>query len=246
MKISIVIPVYNEKDTLLELLRRIARVNIEKEVIIVDDDSRDGTRALLAGLGDDFRSRGPQALGLDAGEMVSPMQLLVELQPANRGKGAAVRRGISLSTGEIVIVQDADLEYDPADYPAIVAPILEGRADVVYGSRLLGGGLRNAYLGNYLANRFLTGVSNLATGLRLTDMETCYKALRGEIARALPLTAERFGFDPEITARIAQGGHRIAEVPIRYAGRSYAEGKKIRWRDGLTVLWTILRCTRAS
>ena len=152
-----------------------------------------------------------------------------------------MREGLTRTTGDVVIIQDADLEYDPADYPALVAPILEGRADVVYGSRLAGGDLRHGYYGNYLANRLLTFLSNRFTGLNLTDMETCYKVMRGDVARGLQLSAERFGFDPEITAKIARGRHRVVEVPVSYRGRSYAEGKKIRLKDGFVVIAAIVR-----
>ena len=239
MKISVVIPVYNEKRTLEELLRRIARVAGPKQIVIVDDASTDGTADRIRRLEEDFRSRGPAAIGLT--EPIDPLEMTFDYQAENRGKGAAVRRGFMLTTGDVVIVQDADLEYNPADYPALVAPIAESRADVVYGSRLKGGGLRNGYVGNYLGNRFLTLLSNSFTRLRLTDMETCYKVMRGDIARGLELSANRFGFDPEITAKIARGGHRVVEVPVSYHGRSYAEGKKIRWRDGFVVVAAILR-----
>jgi glycosyltransferase involved in cell wall biosynthesis len=237
--LSVVVPVYNEKGTVEELLRRIARVPISKEVVLVDDASTDGTGERLASLTRRFDAEGRGALGIE--EAISPLTLRLHRQSPNQGKGAAVRAGFALTTGEIVLVQDADLEYDPSDYMALVAPILEGRADVVYGSRLLGGDLRRGYLGNYLANRFLTFVSNRFTGLGLTDMETCYKVMRGEIVRGLRLRTNRFGFDPEITAKIARGRHRVVEVPVSYQGRSYAEGKKIRWKDGLVVIGAILR-----
>ena len=237
--LSVVIPVYNEKETVEELLGRIARVPIPKEVVLVDDASTDGTGERLARLVARFEAEGSAALGRQ--DVAAPLVLRLHRQTPNQGKGAAVRAGFARTNGDIVIVQDADLEYDPSDYPALVAPILEGRADVVYGSRLLGGDLKRGYPGNYWANRFLTFVSNRFTGLGLTDMETCYKVMRGEIARGLRLRSNRFGFDPEITAKIARGGHRVVEVPIAYRGRSYAEGKKIRWRDGLVVLRAILR-----
>ena len=244
MKLSVVIPVYNEKGTLEELLRRVAAVDLPKQVVLVDDASTDGTRDRIRRIEEDFRARGPAALGLEV--PVAPIEMTFAYQAVNRGKGAAVRAGIALTTGDVVLVQDADLEYDPADYPALVAPIAEGRADVVYGSRHKSGDLRRAYPASYLANRILTFVSNRFTGLRLTDMETCYKVLRGDIARSLKLSAERFGFDPEITAKIARGRWRLVEVPVSYRGRSYAEGKKIRWRDGLVVLSAIVRYSRGD
>jgi glycosyltransferase involved in cell wall biosynthesis len=239
VKLSVVIPVYNEKGTLEELLRRVARVPIPKQVVIVDDASTDGTGDRIRKLEEEFRAQGAGAIGL-TGE-IPPLEMTFAYLPVNQGKGAAVREGIRLTTGDIVLVQDADLEYDPADYPALVAPIAEGRADVVYGSRLKQGDLQKGYFGNYLGNRLLTMVSNVFTGLSLTDMETCYKTMRGEIARGLKLESNRFGFDPEITAKLARGRHRIVEVPVRYTGRTYAEGKKIRWSDGLVVVRAILK-----
>jgi glycosyltransferase involved in cell wall biosynthesis len=244
--LSVVIPVYNERGTVEELLRRIAQVTIPKEIVLVDDASTDGTGERLDALVRRFESEGGAALGLTDADSAAaaPLALRLHRQSPNQGKGAAVRAGFARTMGDIVIVQDADLEYDPSDYPALIAPILEGRADVVYGSRLLGGDLRRGYRGNYWANRFLTFVSNRFTGLGLTDMETCYKVMRGEIARGLRLRSDRFGFDPEITAKIARGGHRVVEVPVAYRGRSYAEGKKIRWMDGFVVLRAILRYAR--
>ena len=286
MKLSIVIPVFNERGTFETLLRRISLVPVPKEVVVVDDASTDGTRERIRALEARFRSEGLSALESEekgrcsphaqeaeprtaapsegaehcdmkaplpggGGEQpdslrsyradMAPMDIVFVYQEVNRGKGAAVREGIARTTGEIVLVQDADLEYDPGDYPALVAPILAGEADVVYGSRLLGGDLGRGYAPNYLANRVLTAVSNLFTGLSLTDMETCYKTMRGEVARAHVQRSDRFGFDPEITAKIARGRHRVVEVPIRYRGRSYAEGKKIRWKDGFVVLAAIVR-----
>ena len=223
MKLTIVIPVYNEKGTLLELIRRVRSVPLplEKEIVVVDDFSGDGTRDILGGIG-----------GAD---------LKVLLQPKNMGKGAALRRGFVEATGDIVLVQDADLEYDPAEYPTLLAPILDGRADVVYGSRFLSGPHRVLFFWHSVGNKFLTTFSNIVTNLNLTDMETCYKVFRREILSKITLKSERFGFEPEVTIKLARLKARIYEVPVSYAGRDYAEGKKIGWKDGLAALFHIIR-----
>jgi len=223
MRLSVVIPAYNEKDTVLELLRRVDAVplSLEKEIIVVDDFSTDGTREVLGGLG--------------------RPDIKVLFHAKNMGKGSALRTGFSEATGDIVLIQDADLEYDPAEYPGLLAPILDGRADVVYGSRFLGGPHRVLFFWHSVGNRFLTALSNMVTNLNLTDMETCYKVFRGDILRKLDLKSRRFGFEPEVTIKIAKLKCRIYEVPISYAGRNYSEGKKIGWKDGLAALWHILR-----
>jgi glycosyltransferase involved in cell wall biosynthesis len=223
VKLSIVIPVYNEKDTVLELIRRVRAVALplEREIIIVDDFSTDGTRDLIRGLED------PDARVL--------------FQPKNMGKGAALKAGFAAATGDIVLVQDADLEYDPAEYPALLAPILDGRADVVYGSRFLSGPHRVLLFWHSVGNKILTAFSNMVTNLNLTDMETCYKVFRREVLTGMTLKSGRFGFEPEFTVKVAKLKCRIYEVPISYSGRDYAEGKKITWKDGLAALWHILR-----
>jgi glycosyltransferase involved in cell wall biosynthesis len=225
MRLSVLIPVYNERHTIETILDRVHQSPVPKEIICVDDCSTDGTRERL--------------VELHAAGYID--QLI--LQPMNGGKGRAIRTALSASTGDIVIVQDADLEYDPQDWPALLLPITEGKADACFGSRFLGGPHRVLYFWHSLGNTALTMLSNMLTNLNLTDMETCYKAVRGEIARSLVLTSDRFGFEPEITARLAQRDARIYEVPISYAGRTYAEGKKISWRDGVAALWHIIKFT---
>ena len=225
VRLSVLVPVYNERNTIDLILEMVAATPMAKEVIVVDDASTDGTDEVLAQL----KARG----------LIDTLHR----QPQNRGKGAAIRKAMSLSTGDIVIVQDADLEYDPADWPALLEPLIEGKADACFGSRFLGGPHRVLYYWHSVGNSLLTMYSNMLTNLNLTDMETCYKAIRGELARSLvpSLTSERFGFEPEITALLSRADARIFEVPISYAGRTYAEGKKISWRDGVAAFWHITR-----
>jgi glycosyltransferase involved in cell wall biosynthesis len=226
LRLSVLIPVYNERDTIELILDEVLGQPILKEIIVVDDCSTDGTRELLQQLYEDGK--------IDQ----------LHLQPTNRGKGAAIRQALSMSTGDVVIVQDADLEYDPADWRQLLEPIVDGRADACFGSRFLGGPHRVLYFWHAVGNQLLTMYSNMWTNLNLTDMETCYKAMRGDLARSviLPrLTTNRFGFEPEVTARLAQAGARIFEVQISYAGRTYAEGKKINWKDGVAAFWHITK-----
>ena len=225
MKLSIVVPVYNEKRTINEVLERIEASPYEKEIIIVDDCSTDGTREILRSL--DSSSRLPSAQFL--------------YQPVNQGKGAALRTGIAAATGDIVIVQDADLEYNPADYGTLIHPIAAGLADVVYGSRFLSGPHRVLFFWHSLGNRILTLLSNMFTDLNLTDMETGYKAFRRELFSKITIEENRFGFEPEMTAKIAKLRCKIYEVPISYFGRDYSEGKKITWKDGIAALYFIVK-----
>jgi glycosyltransferase involved in cell wall biosynthesis len=224
-RLSIVIPCYNERETIAQILERVCRAAPAhaKEIIVVDDCSTDGTRQLLAG------------------ELGARVDRLI-LHEANGGKGAALRSGIEAATGEIVIIQDADLEYDPAEYEKLVEPILDGRADVVFGSRFISGGSRRVlYFWHYVGNRALTLLSNVFTNLNLSDMETCYKVFRREVVQAIRIEEDRFGFEPEITAKVARLKCRIYEVGISYYGRTYEEGKKIGWRDGVSALRCILK-----
>jgi len=222
-RLSLLVPVYNEIGTLEQAIRRFRRLSLALEIICVDDGSTDGSREVLARL---------HREGL--------VDIVVE-HAANRGKGAAVRTAIAHATGDVMVIQDADLEYDPEDLPALLKPITDGKADAAFGSRFLGGPHRVLYFWHRVGNGVLTLLSNILTDLNLTDMETGYKMVRADLMRALPLTADRFGLEPELTARLAQARARIFEVPISYAGRTYAEGKKIGWRDGAAAVWHILR-----
>jgi glycosyltransferase involved in cell wall biosynthesis len=228
LRLSVLIPVYNEEQTIELILDQVHAVPVQKEVICVNDNSTDGT-----------------ALVLERLAAAGRIQRLIH-HPVNRGKGAAIRTALAASTGNVVIVQDADLEYDPADWPALLEPIIEGQADAVFGSRFLGGPHRVLYFWHSVGNAGLTMFSNMLTNLNLTDMETCYKAVRGELARGLRLTSDRFGFEPEITARLARANARIFEVPISYSGRTYAEGKKIGWKDGVAAVWHIVKFNLSS
>jgi glycosyltransferase involved in cell wall biosynthesis len=226
MKLSVIMPVYNERATLRQIVYRVLEVvPMELELICVDDGSRDNSREILAEL-----------------QAQHPQQIRVVLQPRNMGKGAALRRGIQEATGDFVVIQDADLEYDPAEYALLLQPLLEGKADVVYGSRFLGGRPhRVLYFWHSVGNWALTLLSNCLTNINLSDMETCYKAFRREVIQSIPLEENRFGFEPEITVKVAKRGLRIYEVGISYWGRTYEEGKKIGWKDGFRALWVLLK-----
>jgi glycosyltransferase involved in cell wall biosynthesis len=240
-KLSVVIPAYNERDTIEEVLYRVQAVEIDKEIIVVDDGSTDGTREFLQELAEAARHN-PTVLTLPRdGRRLRTDNIRVFFQDRNRGKGTALRRGFQEARGEIVLIQDADLEYDPQDYYKLIEPIERGVADVVYGSRFHGGPHRVLYFWHYMANKFLTTLSNMLTNLNLADIYVCYKAFRREVLRSLELKEDRFGFEPEVTAKVARGGWRVYEVPISYYGRTYEEGKKITWKDGLWGVWCILR-----
>jgi glycosyltransferase involved in cell wall biosynthesis len=239
-KLSVIIPVYNEKATIEEILRRVQDTKIRKEIVLVDDCSTDGTRQILENIVKRQANGEPSASAQDGGDPIPLSSIRVFFQEMNQGKGAALRRGFSEALGDIVLVQDADLEYDPRDYDRLLEPIVDGRADVVYGSRFLGGPQRVHYFWHYVANKLLTLLSDIFTNLKLTDMETCYKVFRRETLEGIRIKSDRFGFEPEITAKIAKGNWRVYEVPISYAGRTYEEGKKITWKDGIRALWCIV------
>jgi len=219
--LSVVMPAYNERDTIEEIIRRVLAVPLRIELVVVDDASTDGTRDIL------------QALA-------PALSFKLLLQPQNRGKGAALRRGFAEVSGDIVVIQDADLEYSPEEYPELIELICSGRADVVYGSRFIGRH-RVFLFTHYLGNRLLTGLTNMLYNTMLTDMETCFKAMRIEVLRSMTLQSERFGIEPEVTAKIFKRGYRVYEVPITYDGRGYEEGKKITWKDGFVAVWTLLK-----
>ena len=223
VQLSVIIPAYNEEKTLDEIVRRVARLDVDKEIIVVDDASSDGTRRVAEAL-----------------EKKGAIRLLVHER--NQGKGAALRTGFAAARGDVVVVQDADLEYDPAELPRLMEPILAGKADVVYGSRFVGGDShRVLYFWHSIGNRVLTLASNMMTDLNLTDMETCYKLFRREVIQSITIEESRFGFEPEITAKIAKRGYRIYECGISYSGRTYAEGKKIGWKDGVRAMYCIVK-----
>ncbi len=222
MLLSVIIPAYNEIEFIDEILRKVKETPYDKEIIVVDDCSTDGTRERL-------------------NELNAADGVVAIFQEKNQGKGAALRRGIAAATGDIVLIQDADLEYDPREYPVLLGPILEGKADVVYGSRFLGGPHRVLYFWHYVGNSMVTLLSNMFTNLNLTDMETCYKVFKKEVIKTITIESDRFGVEPEITAKVARGRWRIFEVPISYYGRTYEEGKKITWRDGIKAFFTIVK-----
>jgi glycosyltransferase involved in cell wall biosynthesis len=224
MKVSVVIPVYNERGTIEQIVKAVRGAEIgEIEIIVVDDASTDGTQDVLK-------------------EQISALADKIICQPHNQGKGAALRAGFAAATGDIVLVQDADLEYNPADYPTLLEPILTGKADAVFGSRFMGGRPhRVLYFWHMVGNRFLTLLSNMFTNLNLTDLETCYKAFRADVIKKLELCEDRFGFEPEVTAKLAKARCRIYEVGISYNGRTYSEGKKVNWKDGFHAIYAIVR-----
>ena len=240
-RLSVVIPVYNERATIEEILARVQAVEVDKETIIVDDGSTDGTREFLQDLARHIKSNsGVMRLPRSGLEMPTD-SIRVLFQPHNQGKGAALRRGFREACGQIVIIQDADLEYEPQDYHALLDPIERGLADVVYGTRFLGGSHRVLFFWHYVGNKFLTTVSNMFTNMCLTDVWTCYKAFRREVLEKINLRENRFGIEQEITVKVARQHWRVYEVPISYYGRTYAEGKKITWKDGVWGIWCILR-----
>lgn len=237
MKLSIIIPCYNEKVTVRELLTRVATARVpeaitSKEIVVIDDCSTDGTRHIL----EEVKADPARAIRLAPADSFKLI-----FQEKNGGKGRALRTGFSQATGDLVLIQDADLEYDTKDYPALLNPIVEDHADVVFGSRMIGAERRVLFFYHYLINKFLTFLSNALTNLNLTDMETCYKVFRREVLLKIRLESDRFGFEPEVTAKVARQKVRIYEVGIRYHGRTYAEGKKIGWKDGVAAIWHILR-----
>jgi glycosyltransferase involved in cell wall biosynthesis len=244
MLISVVIPAYNEVNSLPLILKKLEEIPYDKEIIIVDDGSKDGTREWICS---EFGVQNQVSLVQEGreGKQQTPGRYVTKMKVVfhgkNRGKGGAVGTGMQAATGDVVIIQDADLEYDPGDYPKLFEPITQGKADVVYGSRFLGGPHKVHYFWHYVNNKMITLVSNMFTNLNLSDMETCYKVFKKEVLQGITIESQRFGFEPEITAKMAKRGVRIYEVPIAYYGRSREEGKKITWKDGVKALFTIIK-----
>lgn len=241
MTLSVVMPVYNERAFIEESISRVQGSGLASEIVVVDDASTDGTRELL----NNWMQRkqaGEESVAIREGQAALDLGILqFAFLERNQGKGAALRRGFELVTGDVVVIQDADLEYDPRDYPRLLEPIWDGRADVVFGSRFLGGPQRVHFFWHYVGNKFLSLLSDMITNLKISDIETCYKAFRREVLDGVRWQSSRFGFEPEFTAKVARGGWRVYEVPISYAGRSYEEGKKITWRDGVAAIYAIVR-----
>jgi glycosyltransferase involved in cell wall biosynthesis len=231
VKLSVLIPIYNEERTLEEVVRRVRAIQLSKEIILVDDGSKDRSREILS------------QLQQDSEQARDPLnEVRVFLQPTNQGKGAAIKLALGHARGDVIIIQDADLEYDPQDYPALLEPIKRGLADVVYGTRFAGGGAhRVLFFWHSMGNRMLTLISNMLTNLNLSDMEVGYKTFRAEVLKSIKLESKRFGFEPEVTLKLAKKGYRFYEVPISYHGRTYQEGKKITWKDGVSALYYMLR-----
>jgi glycosyltransferase involved in cell wall biosynthesis len=237
VKLSLVIPVYNEAPTLKTLVERVVAVDLDKELVLVDDGSTDGSRELLG----DLAARGLPAWLPNPSAARGRNEVRVHLQPRNQGKGAALREGFALASGDVVVIQDADLEYDPQDIPRLIKPIVDGIADVTFGSRFTGSPRRVLYFWHMILNQGLTLASNMLNDINVTDMETCYKAFRAEIIKSIVIEEDRFGIEPELTSKVAKRRLRIYEVPISYQGRTYAEGKKIGWKDGVRAMYCIFK-----
>lgn len=242
--LSVVIPVYNEVDYVLELLSKVQSASVDgydQEILVVDDCSTDGTRDLLRSIQNSDGTREFNRPDNDSPLGLHTDGIKVFFNQENRGKGFSLRRGFEESTGDVIVIQDADLEYDPREYSDLIGPIRSGKADVVYGSRFLGGPHRVLYFWHYTGNKLITLLSNMLTNLNLTDVETCYKMFRREVLESIDLKQNRFGFEPEVTAKVARRNYRIYEVPISYYGRTYDEGKKITWWDGVIAIWCIFK-----
>ncbi len=237
MKLSLVIPVYNERATLKEIVKRVVALDLDKELVLVDDHSTDGSRDMLI----DLRDHGLEGWLPAGSPRRGTNEVRVILQDRNQGKGAALRAGFAAASGDILVIQDADLEYDPRDIPQLIQPIVENEADVVFGSRFIGASHRVLYFWHMVVNRWITLLSNMFNDLNLTDIEICYKAFRADVAKAIRIEEDRFGVEPELTAKVAKMRLRIYEVPVSYRGRTYEEGKKIGWKDGVRAVYCIVK-----